>query len=226
MQKAPDGPKRVNLIMIGPPGAGKGTQAERIAHERGVPKISTGDILREAIQEGTPLGLRAKAIVERGDLVSDDVMIGVVGERLERPDTRRGFVLDGFPRTVPQAEALDEMLDGRGPLIIIEIVVPAAELDKRMTARRVCRSCGANAEPADTTCTRCGGEIVARADDGRAAVRTRRQGVYAKQTKPILDYYRARPTFRTINGAQAPDRVSDMLTAAIDSALETASSSR
>ena len=226
MQNAPGGAKRVNLIMIGPPGAGKGTQAERIAHERGVPKISTGDILREAIQEGTPLGLRAKAIVERGDLVSDDVMIGVVRERLERPDTRRGFVLDGFPRTVPQAEALDEMLDGCGPLIIIEIVVPADELDKRMTARRVCRNCGANAEPADTECTRCGGEIVARADDGKAAVRTRRQGVYAKQTKPILDYYRARPTFRTINGAQAPDRVSGALAAAIDSALATASPSR
>ncbi|MGH9146052.1 MAG: adenylate kinase [Vicinamibacterales bacterium] len=226
MQKAADGAKRVNLIMIGPPGAGKGTQAERIAHERGVPKISTGDILREAIQEGTPLGLRAKAIVERGDLVSDDVMIGVVGERLQRPDTRRGFVLDGFPRTVPQAEALDEMLDGRGPLIVIEMVVPPAELDKRMTSRRVCRNCGANAEPADTKCTRCGGEIVARADDGQAAVRTRRQGVYAKQTKPILDYYRARPTFRTINGAKSPDRVSDALTAAIDSALETASPSR
>jgi adenylate kinase len=135
-------------------------------------------------------------------------------------------VLDGFPRTVPQAEALDEMLDGRGPLIIIEMVVPTAELDKRMTARRVCRNCGANAEPGDTICTRCGGEIVARADDGQAAVRTRRQGVYTKQTKPILDYYRARPTFRTINGAQAPDRVSDALAAAIDSALETASPSR
>jgi adenylate kinase len=226
MQNAPGRETRVNLIMIGPPGAGKGTQAERIAHERSVPRISTGDILREAIQQGTPLGLRAKTIVERGDLVSDDVMIGVVQERLERPDTRRGFVLDGFPRTVPQAEALDEMLGGRGPLIIIEMVVPAEELDKRMTARRICRNCGTNAEPADTKCSRCGGEIVARADDGQAAVRTRRQGVYMRQTKPILDYYRQRPTFRTINGAQEPDRVSAALTAAIDSALETASSSR
>ena len=226
MQSGRGGAKRVNLIMIGPPGAGKGTQAERIAHERGVPKISTGDILREAIQQGTPLGLRAKAIVERGDLVSDDVMIGVVQERLERPDTKRGFVLDGFPRTVPQAEALDLILDGRGPLIVIEIVVPTEELDKRMTARRVCRNCGANAEPTDTVCARCGGEIVARADDGQAAVRTRRQGIYSKQTKPILDYYRTRPTFRTINGAQPPDRVSEALTAAIDSALETDNSSR
>jgi adenylate kinase len=226
MQKASGGEKRVNLIMIGPPGSGKGTQAERIAQAWSIPKISTGDILREAIQQGTPLGLRAKAIVERGDLVSDDVMIGVVRERLQRPDTDRGFVLDGFPRTVPQARALDEMLNGRGPLIIIEIVVPPEELDKRMTSRRVCRNCGANAEPGDTECTRCGGEIVARADDGHSAVRTRRQGVYTKQTKPILDYYRARPTFRTINGAQSLDRVSDELTAAIDSALELANSSR
>ncbi|HEY7442539.1 MAG TPA: adenylate kinase [Vicinamibacterales bacterium] len=226
MKNARGGGKRVNLIMIGPPGAGKGTQAERIAHERSVPRISTGDILREAIQQGTPLGLRAKAIVERGDLVSDEVMIGVVRERLERPDTRRGFVLDGFPRTVPQAEALDEMLDGRGPLIIVEMVVPAEELDKRMTARRICRNCGTNAEPADKKCSRCGGEIVARADDGQAAIRTRRQGVYTSQTKPILDYYRARPTFRTINGAQPPDQVSAALTAAIDAALETAASSR
>jgi adenylate kinase len=226
MQNAPGGERRVNLIMIGPPGAGKGTQAERIARERSVPKISTGDMLREAIQQGTELGLRAKAIVERGDLVSDDVMIGVVRERLARPDARGGFVLDGFPRTVPQAKALDEMLAGCGPLIIIEIVVPPAELDKRMTSRRICLNCGANAEPAETTCARCGGEIVSRADDGKAAVRTRRQGVYTRQTKPILDYYRARPTFRTIDGAQAPDRVSHALTTAIDSALETADSSR
>ena len=134
MQNAPGREKRVNLIMIGPPGAGKGTQAERIAHERSVPRISTGDILREAIQQGTPLGLRAKAIVERGDLVSDDVMIGVVQERLERPDTRRGFVLDGFPRTVPQAEALDEM---RGRATGHNRDGGWRQLDKRMTARRI-----------------------------------------------------------------------------------------
>jgi adenylate kinase len=221
MQNAPGGQTPVNLIMIGPPGAGKGTQAERIALERSVPKISTGDMLREAIQQGTPLGLRAKEIVERGDLVSDDVIIGVVRERLERPDARGGFVLDGFPRTVPQARALDEMLVGRGPLIIIEIVVPAAELDKRMTSRRICSKCGTNAEPADKRCARCGGKLILRADDGEAVVRARRLDVYTRQTEPILDYYRTRPTFRTINGAQAPDRVSHALATAIDSALDT-----
>ena len=114
----------LNLIMLGPPGAGKGTQAERFAQERGIPKISTGDILREAVQAGTEIGLRAKAIMDRGELVSDDVMIGIVRERLDRPDARGGFVLDGFPRTVAQAAALDAIMDGRDPLIVVDIVVP------------------------------------------------------------------------------------------------------
>jgi len=216
----------VNLVMIGPPGAGKGTQAERLARDRGVPKISTGDMLREAIQQGTELGVRAKGIVERGDLVSDEVMIGIVRQRLERPDAGRGFVLDGFPRTVPQATALDLMLLDRGPLVVIEVVVPQVELVRRMAARRICRTCGANAEPADRICRRCGGELVQRSDDGQAAVRARRLSVYARQTEPIIDYYRHRPTFRSIDGTQSPDRVEQALAAAIDSALGGAGSAR
>lgn len=215
----------VNLIMIGPPGAGKGTQAERIAKGRGIPKISTGDMLREAIQQGTELGLRAKEIVERGDLVGDDVMIGVVRERLARPDASRGFVLDGFPRTVPQAQALDGIVVDRGPLVIVHVVVPEAELMRRMRARRICGSCGANADPDATACARCGGELVLRADDGKARVRTRRLGVYTRQTEPIIDYYRERPTFRAIDGAQATDQVASDLAAAIDSAVVKAGSS-
>jgi adenylate kinase len=222
-QQAWDGGTAVNLIMIGAPGAGKGTQAERVARERGVPKISTGDMLREAIHQGTELGLRAKTIVERGDLVSDDVMIGVVRERLERPDARRGFVLDGFPRTVPQAQALDDMVADRGPLLVVEVVVPEAELERRMSARRICRTCGANAPPDGTACGRCGGELVLRADDGEAAVRIRRLGVYERQTGPIVEFYRHRPTFRSINGAQSPDEVARALSAAIDSAMERSS---
>jgi len=222
-QKIPDGGTAVNLIMIGAPGAGKGTQAERVARERGVPKISTGDMLREAIHQGTELGLRAKTIVERGDLVSDDVMIGVVRERLERADARRGFVLDGFPRTVPQAQALDDMVAGRGPLLVVEVVVPEAELERRMSARRICRNCGANAPPDGTACGRCGGELVLRADDGEAAVRMRRLGVYERQAGPIVEFYRHRPTFRSINGAQSPDEVARALSAAIDSAMERSS---
>ena len=217
----------VNLVMIGPPAAGKGTQAETIARERGVPKISTGDILREAILQGTELGLRAKAIVDRGDLVGDDVMIGIVQQRLNRPDALRGFVLDGFPRTIPQAKALDEMLAGRGPLIVVEMVVPHDELVRRMTGRRICASCGATANASDVKCRECGGaELVLRSDDGGAEIRERRLEVYARQTEPIVRYYRNRPTFRSISGAQAPDRVAAEFDAAIDSALETTGSSR
>src|SRR5512144_1403455 len=132
----------LNLVVLGPPGAGKGTQADRFANEHGIPKISTGDILREAVAAGTPLGKIAKAAIDAGKLVSDDVVIGIVRERLARPDAARGFVLDGFPRTVGQARALDEIVAGRDPLIVIEIQVPAEELARRTSKRRVCNRCG------------------------------------------------------------------------------------
>src|SRR4051812_46603428 len=121
----------LNVVMLGPPGAGKGTQAERFARTHGLPKISTGDILREAIHAGTDMGISAKATIYAGGLVSDNVMIGIVAERLGRPDTIPGFVLDGFPRTVPQATALDKMVDGRGPLVVVDIVVPEEVLLRR-----------------------------------------------------------------------------------------------
>ena len=124
--------------MLGPPGAGKGTQAERLAQKRGLPRISTGDILREAVQEGTPLGSVAKAAMDAGRLVSDDVMIGIVQERLDRDDARHGFVLDGFPRTVEQASALDRMVNGRGPLVVLDVVVPEDVLVRRLATRRIC----------------------------------------------------------------------------------------
>src|SRR5262249_61641320 len=133
----------LNLIMLGPPGAGKGTQAERFARSRGIPKISTGDILREAVHAGTEIGERAKTIMDRGELVSDDVMIGIVRERLERSDALSGFILDGFPRTVAQATALDEMLDGRDPLIVIDIIVPESVLVRRLRSAVICEGCGA-----------------------------------------------------------------------------------
>src|SRR5690242_19206538 len=142
----------LNLIMLGPPGAGKGTQVERFARSRGIPKISTGDILREAVAANTVIGQRAKAVMARGELVSDDVMLGIVRERLERPDALGGFVLDGFPRTVIQATALDTFMDGRGPLIVVDIVVPERELVRRLSTRMICADCGANAGSfADTT---------------------------------------------------------------------------
>lgn len=144
----------LNLVMLGPPGAGKGTQAERFARIRGIPRVSTGDILREAVSADTDLGGRVKGIMDRGELVSDEVMTGIVRERLDKPDARAGFILDGFPRTVAQAEALDRIMEGRGLLLVIDIVVPETELVRRLGSRMICASCGANAgdatEPAGT----------------------------------------------------------------------------
>ncbi len=207
----------VHLIVLGAPGAGKGTQAERFARERGIPKISTGDILREAVQTGTELGQQAKAIMDRGELVSDDIVIGIVRERLDRPDARKGFVLDGFPRTVAQATALDDIMTGREAMIIVDIAVPEAELVRRLTTRLVCSRCGTNAAPGTegTSCAKCGGPLTQRSDDQEGVVRARLE-VYRRDTQPLLDYYRPRPTFRAIDGAQALDCVARDLAAAID----------
>jgi adenylate kinase len=209
----------LNLLMLGPPGAGKGTQAERFARTRGIPKISTGDILRDAVQAHTEVGLRAKAIMDRGELVSDEVMIGIVRERLDRDDLAGGFVLDGFPRTVAQASALDVIMDGRDPLIVLDIVVPEAELVRRLATRMIGEHCGANAPVGDgtATCVRCGGRLVQRTDDNEAVVRERLK-VYHRQSEPLVEYYRVRPTFRSIDGAQPPDKVAADLVAAIEAA--------
>jgi adenylate kinase len=210
----------LNLLMLGPPGAGKGTQAERFARSRGLPRISTGDILREAVQSGTPTGLRAKAIMDRGELVSDDVMIGIVSERLDQDDARPGFVLDGFPRTVAQARALDEIMDERnnGPLIVVDVKVPPDELVRRLATRRICVTCQTNADPkASDRCLKCGGRLEQRTDDNQDVVRER-LSVYARETKPVLEFYRERPTFRVVNGAQAPDKVAQELDMMINDA--------
>ena len=211
--------------MLGPPASGKGTQAVRLARARRIPKISTGDILREAAVGGSELGLRAKALMDRGELLGDAEMIGIVEERLQRPDAVNGYILDGFPRTVPQARALDEMLHGE-PLAVIDLAVPDAELLHRMEGRRVCSKCSAIAEPGSLdrgACERCAGELVTRADDGDENVRNHRLVVYARESKPLLDYYRSRPTFRSINGAQSPDRVAHDLSASIDAMLAASS---
>src|SRR4051812_46392813 len=185
--------------MLGPPGAGKGTQAERLAVRRGLPRISTGDILREAVHAGTPLGSVAQAAMDAGRLVSDDVMIGIVQERLDRDDAQHGFVLDGFPRTVEQASALDLMMNGRGPLVVLDVVVPEDVLVRRLAFRRICGSCGANAAVDWTrTCQKCGGLLVTRTDDGDDIVRERLK-VYQRQSQPLVDYYSMRPTFRSID---------------------------
>jgi adenylate kinase len=209
----------LNVIMMGPPGAGKGTQAGRFASDRGLPKISTGDILREAIREKNPTALEAKARMDRGELVDDATMIAIVADRLARPDVRDGFVLDGFPRTVAQARALDDLMKRMesGPLIVVDVAVPEHELVRRLASRRICSVCGTNAAPVIEACAACGGELVQRTDDDSGVVLERLK-VYQQSTRPVLDYYRERPTFRVVNGAQAPERVADELNAVIDDA--------
>jgi adenylate kinase len=210
----------LNLLMLGPPGAGKGTQAERFAKARAIPRISTGDILRDAVHAKTDIGLRAKEIMDRGELVGDDVMIKIVNERLERSDALNGFVLDGFPRTVAQASALDGIMSKRDPLIVVDIVVPEAELVRRLGTRLICEDCGTGApvgSAVGSACVQCNGQLVQRADDNQAVV-IERLKVYHRQSEPLVEYYRVRPTFRSIDGAQSPDRVAADLAAAIEAA--------
>ena len=214
----------LDVIFLGPPLAGKGTQAERFAREHGIPKISTGDILREHVAAGTPLGLQVKAVMERGQLVGDDLMIAIVKERLSRGDAARGFVLDGFPRTVAQAKSLDAMLGDRGPIVVIEIRVPDDELVRRVVSRRVCSSCGRTMTAVDEhgrtleRCPHCGGALATRPDDTEAVMRDRLK-VYWRDTQPMVAYYQPRSTYRAVNGAQSPDGVRDELVKAVAEAL-------
>ena len=167
----------LNLVMLGPPGAGKGTQARRLAESRGVPHISTGEILRAAVEANTDLGRKAKAVIESGRLVSDEIMIGIVNDRLDNDDAREGFLLDGFPRTVFQADALDNILGGRQPLVVIDLSVNDDELVRRLSTRRMCESCGVitgavSGKPA-VVCDTCGGALKQRSDDREEVVRER-----------------------------------------------------
>lgn len=208
----------INVIMLGPPGAGKGTQGERFAAGHRIPRISTGDILRNEMHDGSELGEAVKAVMDRGELVSDEVMINIVTDRLAQPDVAKGFVLDGFPRTVKQAEALDALMLGRDQLIVLDIVVPEAELVRRLGARMICEACGHNADGRESTpgvCQICGGKLTQRADDN-AMVVLERFKVYQVATKPLVDFYHGRPTFRAIDGAQSKDRVAADLVAAVE----------
>jgi adenylate kinase len=216
----------LNLMMLGAPGAGKGTQAKRLARERGIPHVSTGDILREAVAAGTETGRVAKQLMDRGELVSDDLVLGIVEERLSRQDTAGGFVLDGFPRTVAQASALDGFMTGREPLIVVDIAVPEEELIKRLASRRICGNCGLDvaaykggdgAREDDQRCRRCGGPIIQRTDDNIDVVRERLK-VYQRQTAPVVGYYRNRPTFRSIDGLQPADHVAAAIAKAVEDA--------
>jgi len=212
----------VNLVIFGAPGSGKGTQADLLASRLGIPKISTGDILRAAIREDTSLGEHAKAAMAAGDLVREEIVVQIVRERLSKPDADRGFILDGFPRTVSQARALDGILHGRGSLIIVELEVPTWELLRRLESRRVCSRCGRNSSPdapITDVCGVCAGVMMMRGDDADDDVRLYRLDVYVRKTSALLDYYSRRDTFRSVDGTQPVEQVTADLTAAIDSAL-------
>ena len=213
-----EGGIRMNLVLMGLPGAGKGTQAEKIVEKYGIPHISTGDMFRAAIKESTDLGLQAKSFMDQGNLVPDEVTIGIVRERLSKEDCAEGFLLDGFPRTVAQAEALENILSDLNKKIdyVINIDVDQEFLMERLTGRRICKSCGStyhlvfNPPIKDDVCDRCGGELYQRADDNAETVQNRLE-VNQKQTKPLLDFYEGKGYLRNINGQQDIRKVFDDL---------------
>ncbi len=205
---------RFDLILLGPPGAGKGTQAGRISEDYSTPHISTGDMLRDAVKNQTAMGLEAKRYMDSGDLVPDSVVIGIVKDRLLEPDTSSGFLLDGFPRTIPQAEALDVTLKGigRGISKALAILVDEEELVRRLTGRYICRECQTPfhtifSPPAVAgVCDKCGGALYQRDDDSETTVRNR-LAVYARQTEPLIAFYDSKGVLVRIDGEQTPDKV-------------------
>lgn len=205
----------MNIIFLGPPGAGKGTQAQRICAALNIPQISTGDILRRAMKEGTPTGLKAKSYVEAGKLVPDDVIIDIVKDRLAQPDCQNGYIFDGFPRTVPQAEALENIaaIDA-----VIELDVADQVLIDRLSGRRVCLKCGAtyhvNHLNGATTCAACGEPLVQR-DDDKAETVLNRLTVYHSQTAPLVDYYQKKGLLKVVDGARDMDAIFASIMAAL-----------
>lgn len=210
------------LIFIGSPGSGKGTQAQRVAERLRIPHISTGDILREAVKSKSELGRKAEPIMASGALVPDDLMVGIIGERLKQPDAGGGFILDGFPRTVPQAEKLDRLVEGNGngALRVIHLLVPDEVIVRRVTSRRVCSKCGAiynteNSRPkVEGVCDRCGGAIVARPDDVESAVQ-KRLDAFHQQTMPVVEHYRSKNLLKVVDGNGPVDQVFERLEASI-----------
>ncbi len=196
----------MKLVLLGAPGAGKGTQATKIAEKYGVTHISTGDIFRKNLKEGTPVGLKAKAYIDKGQLVPDEVTCEIVAERLKEADCKTGYMLDGFPRNVMQAEALDKM---SAPDLVLNIAVDLDKLMARLTGRRVCSACGESYHVSTFSgnkCTKCGGDVIQRADDNEETV-GKRLKVYTDQTQPLIDYYKAQGKLAEVDGMKAIDDV-------------------
>ncbi|MCX7822690.1 MAG: adenylate kinase [Syntrophobacterales bacterium] len=212
----------MNIILLGPPGAGKGTQAKRLIERYGIPQISTGDMLRAAVAEKTPLGLEAKKYMDAGQLVPDSVVIGLVKERIQKDDCKKGYMLDGFPRNVSQAETLDRMLNELGQKIdhVVCIEVPEDELIQRLTGRRTCRQCGAgfhvmfDPPKQEGLCDKCGGELYQRDDDNVQTV-TSRLKVYKDQTEPLIAYYEKQGKLRRIDGLGSIDEIFNRIVAVL-----------
>jgi len=206
------------LIFLGPPGAGKGTQAREVSRHFSIPQISTGDMLREAVRNQTPLGLAAKAKMEAGELVPDEVVSGIVEQRIGQPDCRRGFILDGFPRTLAQAAFVDRMLQvkGKGDPLVLDIKVDRDLLLKRLTGRRTCPVCGEiynlylNPPKVDGLCDKDGGELLQRPDDDEETIR-QRLVAYEKQTSPLIDYYQRKGLLKEVNGNRGPEPIAKEL---------------
>lgn len=214
----------MQLILMGAPGAGKGTQAAELVKKYGIPQISTGDMFRAAVKEGTELGKKAEACMKSGALVPDEVTIGIVKERLSKEDCAKGFILDGFPRTVEQADALEKILSelGKSLTAVLNIHVPAEDLIERAVGRRICKGCGAtyhvkfNAPKVENKCDNCGGELYQRADDNEATMKNR-LSVYENSTRPLIEYYKKAGKYTEIDGRQPIGKVTEDLVKVLSS---------
>ena len=204
----------MKLVLLGPPGAGKGTQAKMLLEKYRIPQISTGDILRQAIKDGTKLGKEAKTYMDKGNLVPDELIVNIVKERIKADDCKNGYIFDGFPRTVAQAEALDKVLQGLSTSLdaVVNIDVPEEEVVKRLSGRRTCKSCGAlfhvfyNPSAKEGVCDTCGGELFQRDDDNETTIR-QRLTVYREQTAPLIDFYAKQNLVKTVPGSGKPEEI-------------------
>ncbi len=213
----------MRIVLLGAPGAGKGTQAKKLIEKYGIPQISTGDILRKAVADGTPLGKEAKSYMDKGELVPDSVVIGLVKERLQQDDCKKGFILDGFPRNTSQAETLDKVLDEMGmPLdVALSVDVDMDILMKRLTGRRTCKQCGQmynvyfSPPKQEGVCDKCGGELYQRDDDKEETIRKRLE-VYEAQTAPLIDYYEKKGILKRVNGVGDIDEIFSNICSILD----------